>query len=256
MNSSVLKRSPEGSLSYLLACLLYGILNIGDVIPKLFSATFYEDWVRLILSPLRGKNHPSTLLAKLRTSDDFPIPESSLKNLCSRWQFLPTWVKQELGFYVLYRNDLFSKLEIPRNPTISAETPSVCDEENQTDVESYTANWDKGYFELLQGVFSSGTLTEFIRAVHLFEAAHFAFWLNLDGTLHPAAMNLSLNACTSVPGLVRDSYPTLRRIRTLRVLRKLLERIPVQSQGKYWLECLIAELSNLHFTFSESNRLK
>jgi hypothetical protein len=192
-----------------------------------FSATFYEDLGRLILSPIRGKYHPSTLVARMRLKQNRIIPEASLDDINMLWLALPDWTKHEVGRHVLRNQFLFARLNLGRN------------------------RWGAmilEYFRLLEGVFISGNLQDFREAVKLFEAACYAVATSPNKTSHKDAIEqfLFLNEGTEDQRkFIVSKYPTKWKIENLRLLAEKLSRMPVSSNGKYWLEARIRELESL-----------
>ena len=106
----------------------------------------------------------------------------------------------------------------------------------------------KEYFKLLEGVFISGNLQEFIQAVKFFEAACYAISISQKKDSHTHSIEQFLNWSEGTQGqreFIVSKYPTKWRIENLRLLAEKLSLMPVNSNGKYWLEARIRQLENL-----------
>ncbi len=195
--------------------------------PISFSAMFYEDMARLLLAPFRPKNHPSTLLARLRWSF---TPFMVLYQILDEWKSVPSWMKAELGFFFIEDQESF------------AEFCFDGEEDNQL--------WDADYLELFRGVFTSGTLSQFIQAVRMHESVAFAC-LNEDTRISgkfdfSRRVSYFLNSYrmgTHEENL-RKYYPIEMQLKVLFELASKLKALPVQSNGKYWLDATIRQLRN------------
>jgi hypothetical protein len=225
---------------YLLAVVICDVLKLGNAIipitigwllflgrPFFFSATCYEDLGRLILSPIRRKFHPSTIIAKMRLLGNQFIPEASLDYVNLDWRNLPRWAQHEVGRHVLRQPYLFARLNF---------NGIAC----RTKIQEY--------FKLLEGVFTSGSLQDFIQAVRLFEAACYSIATAPMETSHilPIEQFMRLNEGTNDQRkLIASRYPTKWKIENLRLLAEKLSLMQVNSNGKYWLKARIRELESL-----------
>lgn len=204
---------------FIVPCLLGWILY---EFPQFRRVTYYEDVVRDMLKSRRSQDRPSTLLALLRLNTNYK-EMTFFHRMIDRWFYVPAWVQQELGYFFLDRQELFCEFNLHGE---------------------WRASLKGEYFNLFRGVFSHGTLKQFIQAVRMYEAAVYA--LNSKDFSKAAKEHLSCNFDLSANDdwiwWISIDYPNSTRLPVLLNLLERLQEVEVSSHGKYWLRAAVHEL--------------
>lgn len=152
------------------------------------------------------------------------------------WYTLPAWLKSELGFFFVRGPSIFELFDL-------CYFNLKCE---------YCNCVMHQYFILFRGVFVTGSLSEFIRAVKLYEATYFALYVE-TATEHTFINSVEtfVRAFPNVPDPDRftwklmERYTFKKRMRVLTALLAELRKVSVQSNGVHWLAAKIRELDEM-----------